>query len=93
MKIYCFKDKLPELGTNIVIVHESSYGRKIMIAICTFDLILRRYVLKEDDDGDYFPQDYFSDDPAERANYDIRGCDYWFYPSSIKLPKKKKRCD
>jgi hypothetical protein len=91
MKIYNFKQKLPELGCNIIVIHESSCEKITYMGICEFDLTLRKHILKDDDNGCYFPQDYYTDDPSEDRELDIRSSDYWCYPSSIKLPKKNQK--
>jgi hypothetical protein len=85
MKVYSFKEKLPELGSNIFVIHEE--GK--MIGICEFDLAARKSVISESDPG-YYPQTYYSDDATEEHEYDLRCSDFWFYPSFVKIPKKKK---
>ncbi len=83
MKWKRFEDKLPELGTIVLVAHEEGG----MIAILEFGLQTRKYLLKEYEGG-YYPQEYYSDDPSEIHEYDLRRSDFWAYPSSIKLPKK-----
>jgi len=83
MKLTRFSEKLPILGSNILVVHENGG-----IGITEFTLATRKAVLNPEG-TDYFAQDYYTDDPSENAEYDIRCSDFWCYPSSIKLPKKK----
>jgi hypothetical protein len=83
MKLTRFSEKLPVLGSNILVVHENGG-----IGITEFTLHVRKAVLNKEG-YDYLAQDYYTDDPSEDGEYDIRCADFWCYPSSIKLPKKK----
>lgn len=84
MKMYRFKEKLPLLGTNVLVFNEQAS----MVGICRFDLKARDTVLNSEG-CNYHPQEYYSDDSEEDNEYDLRWADYWCYPSSIKLPKNK----
>ena len=77
MKLRSFKEKLPLLGTNILVVHEN--GK--YVGICEFNLECRKCILSNK--NEYYPQDYYSDDPSENAEYDIRISDHWCYPSEL----------
>ena len=83
MKWYRFKDKLPELGTNIVIATEEK-----TVGITEFNLAARKTILSKTD-NDYHEQEYFSDDASGVHIYDLKCADFWAYPSSMRLPKKK----
>lgn len=84
MKLYKFSEKLPVLGSNIVVVSEESGS----IGILEFDLEARKYIL--DQSHHYYGVAYYTDDPSEDGEYDITCAEYWFYPSSIKVPRKNK---
>jgi hypothetical protein len=82
VKWYRFKDKLPEIGTNVLINHESEK----MISILEFTLEARKAILDENG-HDCFSQIYYSDDASEDREYDVRDSDFWSYPSSARIPK------
>ncbi len=84
MKLYRFSEKLPELGSNILVIHENDG----MIGITPFNLEIRRLILSNCD-SERHQIELYSDDSQEDRCSDLRIDDYWSYPSSIKLPKKK----
>jgi hypothetical protein len=83
MKWYRFEDKLPELGTNVVIATEHK-----LIGMLEFDLAARKTITSIGS-CDYHEQEYVSDDASEIHVYDLICSKYWAYPSSIRLPKEK----
>lgn len=78
MKYHKFSEKLPELGSNIILLCKKSG----MVGIIEFNLAFRKAILSKFD-NDYFAVYYFSDDPSEDGEYDVKCVDYWCYPSSI----------
>ena len=86
MRFYKFSERLPILGSNILVISED--GKKV--AIVEFNLEIRKCILSECL-SDYYGVDWFSDDPAEDGEYDIVCASYWCYPSSLTVPKKVKK--
>jgi hypothetical protein len=78
MKYHKFNEKLPEIGSNIILISKKSQ----MLGIIEFTLRIRKAILSKCD-CEYSPTDYFSDDTSEDSEYDIKCADYWCYPSSI----------
>lgn len=54
MKLRSFKEKLPVLGSNILVVHQGCGS----IGICQFTLEVRKSVISEMDPG-YYTQYYY----------------------------------
>jgi hypothetical protein len=88
MKLYKFDEKMPELGTNILVVCGESIG------ICEFDINAKRhmtrYIKNDGYSGEYYAQELYSDDPQENNEIDLICFEHWCYPSSIKSKPKKK---
>jgi hypothetical protein len=77
MKFRSFKEKLPVLGSNIVVItHDRS-----SVGIVEFTPEVRKAIKTPSDE--YHSQDYYSDDPKEDGVYDIRCAAYWCYPSEL----------
>lgn len=95
MKFYKFDEKLPEVGTNILVVCEcKSEGSSIGICEVTLNALKVMRSIKEDvinSSLGYYPQDFFSDDCRDDGEYDLQSANYWCYPSSIKAKPKKRR--
>ena len=85
MKWYKFTEKMPEIGTNIIISTPSK-----SISIIHFSLDVRKYLGKNLYQVEYSGIDYFNDDHSEDGEYCLSCAKYWCYPSSIELPKDNK---
>ena len=92
MRFRSFKDKLPVLGSNILIVSENHDGT-VFIGIVEFTLKFRKsmtdYISKGNFGMDYFPQDWYSDDASEGGEWDVLLADYWCYPSELVSTKTR----
>ena len=91
-----FKDKLPVLGSNILVISKND-NKITHIGILEFTLEIRKIIINYNETNcigpDYCPQDWYSDDASESGEWDILMSDYWCYPSDLKVPKKKSEKD
>ena len=79
---YKFKDKLPELGSNILL--KTNEG---LIGTVEFDLevqrIIKHNIETKTDSGETYLIEFYSDDPEDTNEYDIICAEWWTYPSKI----------
>jgi len=83
MKWHRFEDKMPIVGANILVINTSDKA----VGIINFDCHAHNLVTDKIDHGEYYPVDFYTDNPLEDIQFDIKCCDYWAYPSSVKIPK------
>lgn len=87
MKWYKFSQKMPEIGSNILVMTDSK-----KIGIYEFCLVSRKRMIDELNHKcvmyDEILIDYHDDDPdLSYFDNDIILSKYWAYPSSAKIPK------
>lgn len=95
MKFYTFQEKLPCLGTNIIVICESNEPSIGICEVTKESLKVMRFMGKETgsvalNDLDYYAQDFFCDDCTQDGAYDLQSASYWCYPSTLKVKPKKK---
>lgn len=93
MKFYTFAEKLPSLGTNIIVICEST---ETSIGICEVtqeSLWIMKSIGTDPASAslEYYPLDFFSDDCMHNGPEALQIASYWCYPSSLKEKTKKRK--
>ena len=90
MKWYSFKEKLPELGANILVSFHVEHANENYIAMTNFDVESRRCIMEYlEEEGWIVGGDcYFYTDSSVRI-FPISRSEFWAYPSTAKLSKLK----
>lgn len=92
MKFYTFAEKLPCIGTNIILICDSNEPSIGICEVTAKSLHIMRYMGKFPGyiSLDYYPQEFFCDDCTQNGTNDLQSARYWCYPSSLKVKPKKK---
>lgn len=86
MEWHKFKDKMPLVGDNILLVTEDKY-----MALIEFteenDHFIRLFLENEASDGNSLSPDIWYDTDRVSRAFCIETAVFWAYPSSVRLPK------
>lgn len=87
IKLHRFRDKMPEIGSNIILFDGNRH-----IAIETFTINMKKsiefYLENDCIPQDDYVIDWFTDDPEAYENWDVCETEFWAYISSIKASRR-----
>lgn len=92
MKFYSFARKLPDLGTNVIVISDEPETSIGICEVTAESLWIMKCIAKDPSSAslEYYPLDFYSDDCMHNGSEALQTASYWCYPSTLKVKPKKR---